>query len=84
MTGVSPAERRRISLTAIGEFLLVVLFVFSLPVLFIWTLWLFWAVLAAALVVGLLVRGLATPENWEGALDIPLVSENAGAVLKGL
>ncbi|MFT6340046.1 MAG: hypothetical protein ACJASW_001211 [Polaribacter sp.] len=59
MTGVSPAERRRISLTAIGEFLLVVLFVVSLPVLFIWTLWLFWAVLAAALVVGLLVRGLA-------------------------
>ena len=49
MTGVSPAERRRISLTAIGEFLLVVLFVVSLPVLFIWTLWLFWAVLAAAL-----------------------------------
>ena len=59
MTGVSPAERRRISLTAIGEFLLVILFVVSLPVLFIWTLWLFWAVLATALVLGLLVRGVA-------------------------
>lgn len=59
MTGLSPAERRRISLTAIGEFLLVVLFVVSLPVLFIWSLWLFWAVLAAALVLGLLVRGVA-------------------------
>lgn len=59
MAGVSPAERRRISLAAIGEFLLVVLFVASLPVLFIWSLWLFWTVLAVALVLGLLVRGLA-------------------------
>jgi len=59
MTGVSPAERVRISLVAIGEFLLVVLFLVSLPVLFIWSLWLFLAVLVAAIALGLLVRVLS-------------------------
>ena len=59
MTGVSPAERVRISLTAIGEFVFVALVVISVPILFIWSLWLFMAVLGVSLALAILVRGLA-------------------------